>query len=254
MISAERREHIKALLLKKKSVTVAEAAQMFGVSTETIRRDFEALAAEGFLVKSYGGATLAVRKNIAVSQKIKSGILTEAKKRMAKEAARFVKPNDCIFLDHSTTVYELCDELAGIPLTVMTNSLAVMNRMADHPNIKLVIPGGNFDPTSQAFFGLEAVQYLKRHSFDKAFVSCRTLDLKRGLSDAEEMIAEMRRNIILSSDFNVLIVDHTKLGRSAFVQTCDYRNIHCLITDEPLGGAWTQYLDSEEIQYIECGR
>lgn len=252
MISAERRTQIKTILLQKKSVTVAEVAKHFDVSTETIRRDFEALAAEGFLIKSYGGATLAVRKNMPVSQKIKSGILIESKRRMAKEAAKLVRPNDCIFLDHSTTVYEMCEELAGMPLTVMTNSLAVINRMAEQPNIKLVIPGGNFDANNQAFFGLEAVQYLKRHSFDKAFLSCRTLDIRRGLGDAEEMIADMRRNIIESSDFNCLLIDSTKLGKSAFVQTCDYRNVHSIITDKKLDDTWTRFLQEQEIRYVEC--
>lgn len=252
MISAERREQIKTILLKKKSVTVAEIAQLFDVSTETIRRDFEALSAEGFLIKSYGGATLSVRKNIAVSQKIKSGILIETKKRMAKEAAKLVHPNDCIFLDHSTTVFEMCEELAGMPLTVMTNSLAVINYMAEQPNIRLVIPGGNFDITSQAFFGLETVQYLKRHSFDKAFLSCRSMDIKRGLSDAEELIADMRRNIIRSSDFNCLLADHTKWGKSAFVQTCDYDDIHYIITDVGLDETWKQFFAEREIQYMVC--
>lgn len=252
MISAERREQIKTILLKKKSVTVAETAQRFGVSTETIRRDFEALSGEGFLIKSYGGATLVSRKNIAISQKIKSGIMIGAKKRMAKEAARLVRPNDCIFLDHSTTVYEMCEELTGIPLTVMTNSLAIINKMSENPNVKLVVPGGNFDMNSQAFFGLEAVQYLKRHSFDKAFLSCRTLDLKRGLGDAEELTADMRRNIIESSDFNCLMVDHTKLGKSAFVQTCDLLKVNCIITDEVFDEEWTRFLEEKQIRYIEC--
>lgn len=252
MISAERRERIKTILLKKKSVTVADMAQMFEVSTETIRRDFEALSAEGFLIKSYGGATLSVRKNIAVSQKIKSGIMTETKKRMAKEAAKLVRPNDCIFLDHSTTVYEICEELAGMPLTVMTNSLAVMTRMADQPGIRLVIPGGNFDTNSQALFGLETVRYLKCHSFDKAFLSCRALDIRRGLSDAEEMIAEMRRNIIRSSDYNCLLADHTKWGKSAFVQTCDYGDIHCIITDKEPDETWTQFFAEQDIPYKVC--
>lgn len=252
MISAERREQIRRILLKKKSVTVAEIAQQFSVSTETVRRDFEALSAEGFLVKAYGGATLAERKNIAVSQKIKSGIMIEAKQRMAKEAGKLLKPNDCIFLDHSTTVYEMCEDLKHMPLTVVTNSLAVVNSMSECPNIKLVMTGGNFDINSQAFFGLEAVEYVRRHSFDKAFLSCRTLDLKRGLCDAEEMVAEMRRNIIASSDFNCLLADHTKFGKSAFIQTSDYADINCVITDYRMEQEWSRFFEEKEIRYIEC--
>lgn len=122
MISAERRERIRTILLEKKSVTVAEIAALFQVSTETIRRDFDVLSDEGFLKKSYGGATLAPRKGTVISRQIKSGLMLESKRRMAKGAAGLVKPNDCIFLDHSTTVYEMCEEIAHMPLTVMTNS------------------------------------------------------------------------------------------------------------------------------------
>ncbi len=72
MLSIERREKIKEILLTKKNVTVAEMAELFSVSTETIRRDFELLSNEGFLIKTYGGASLLFKKNITVSQKIKS--------------------------------------------------------------------------------------------------------------------------------------------------------------------------------------
>ena len=67
MLTIERREKIKEVLLAKKNVTVAEMAELFGVSTETIRRDFEALSSEGFLIKTYGGASLLLKKNITVS-------------------------------------------------------------------------------------------------------------------------------------------------------------------------------------------
>lgn len=252
MISAERREKIKTVLLEKKSITVAEMAELFEVSTETIRRDFESLNKEGFLVKSYGGATLAFRKKQGVSQHVKSSILVDVKKRLAKRAARLVKPNDCIFLDHSTTVYEMCDELIHMPLTVMTNSLAVMNRFADCPGIKLVAPGGNFDTVNQAFFGLEAVGYLQRHCVDKAFLSCRTLDIKRGLNDAEEMIADMRRNIVENADFTCLLSDHTKFNRTAFIQTCDFQEIDCLVTDWKLDDIWRGFLEDMDVECLEC--
>ena len=58
MLSIERRERIKEILLERKNVTVAEMADAFSVSTETLRRDNEVLSNEGFLIKTYGGASL----------------------------------------------------------------------------------------------------------------------------------------------------------------------------------------------------
>lgn len=252
MISAERRERIKTILLEKKSITVAETAKLFNVSTETIRRDFEVLNNEGFLKKSYGGATIVVRKGTTVSQRIKSGIMNENKKRIAKQAVRLIKPHDCIFLDHSTTAYALCKEIQDMPLTVMTNSLPVINALSVFSNIKLVTLGGNFDHTNQAFFGLEAVQSLKRYRLDKAFLSCRSLDIEHGMSDVEEMVADMRRNIIASSEYTCLLADYTKFGKSAFIQICGYQHIDCVVTDQCLDESWRAFFREENIEYFEC--
>lgn len=61
MLSIERRQQIKVLMLAKKSMTVSELSEIFNVSSETIRRDLFALEREGFLTKSYGGAAVTER-------------------------------------------------------------------------------------------------------------------------------------------------------------------------------------------------
>ena len=114
-------------------------AETFNVSTETIRRDFESLSNEGFLIKTYGGASLIFKKNITVSQKVKSSIMREEKRQMAMHAAKLIQPNDCIFMDHTTTVYELCNYISNMPLTVLTNALPVMETLSQYSNINLCI-------------------------------------------------------------------------------------------------------------------
>ena len=56
MMTAQRREKLKKYLLEYKSATVAEMARRFQVSGQTIRRDFEVLEMEGFLLRSYGAS------------------------------------------------------------------------------------------------------------------------------------------------------------------------------------------------------
>ncbi len=252
MLSIERREKLKQVFLQKKSVTVEDMAKEFNVSTETIRRDFNSLSDEGFITKTYGGATLKYRANSLVTHQEKTGILVENKRLMARQAAKFIQPNDCIFLDHSTTVYELCNEIENIPLTVITNSLFIINRLAGISNIKLISPGGNFVMSEQGFFGLEAVRYLQRHHMDKAFISCRSLDMKRGLNDSDEIVSEMRRSIINSANYTYLLADHTKFGKSAFISTSDFSSIRYLITDKPLDKEWRDFLKEEHVKIYEC--
>ena len=123
MLSFQRREEIKRLLLQQKSVTVGEIARKFQVSDETIRRDLAVLCNEGFCTKTYGGASLSVRSASTTASSIKKNLRVAEKKRIAEIAATQIKPKDCIFLDHSTTAAELCTEIRSLELTVVTNSL-----------------------------------------------------------------------------------------------------------------------------------
>ena len=56
MMTAQRRSELKKYMLEHKSASVLEMARRFSVSGQTIRRDFEVLENEGFLLRSYGGA------------------------------------------------------------------------------------------------------------------------------------------------------------------------------------------------------
>lgn len=194
------------------------------------------------------------KKNITVSQKVKSSIMREEKRQMAMHAAKLIQPNDCIFMDHTTTVYELCNYISNMPLTVLTNALPVMETLSQYSNINLCIPGGDFDPKSQAFFGIETIQYLKRHCFDKAFISCTSLDMVYGLHDSADMIAEFHRSILDSADVICMIADHTKIDRAAFARTSPLDSIDMLITDRQMSEDWRNYLKEHEIQLIECGK
>lgn len=252
MLSIERREKIKEILLARKSVTVAEMAQLFSVSTETIRRDFEVLSSEGFLIKTYGGASLLFKKNITAPQKLKTGIMKDEKQRMAREAARLIQPGDCVFLDHSTTVLAMCDFLGDIPLTVTTNSLPAIQQLSQYANIQICSPGGDFDQKNQAFFGIETIQYLKRHCFDMAFISCTSLDLEYGIHDSSDMIAEFHRSVISCADRACLIADHTKFARSAFARTNPLADIQALITDMRVPKEWKEALKESGIELVEA--
>ena len=104
LLTVQRRESIKAMLLEKESITVREVMETYDVSVETVRRDFDALAGEGFLNKIYGGATLKKRTSY-VPRELSDQIFSEEKERVAARAVRFMKPGDTIFMDHSNYVF-----------------------------------------------------------------------------------------------------------------------------------------------------
>ena len=251
MMTAQRREELKHYMLEYKNATVGTMAEKFGVSGQTIRRDFKELEQEGFLMRSYGGAVVKDRKAVNVPNTVKNELLVDAKRIICKQAVRFISPNDCIFLDHSTTVLALCDEIAQIPLTVVTNSFRVIGRLSGCPNIQLISTGGIFNNSLEGFFGLETVKYLQQHCVDKAFLSCRAIDLTRGLNDSDEKTADVRRNVIENSDSVYLLADHTNFGKSGFIATCEVDKLDYVITDEPVDDAWRKLFEKKKVGLLE---
>ena len=247
MHSFQRREMIKQLLLKEKSITVNDVAQRFDVSSETIRRDLNALSEEGFCNKTYGGASLANRSTVEVPQHMKKGLFVAEKQFMAKIAASFIRPGDCIFLDHSTTVSEMCQEIRDMKLTVVTNSLWVVDELENIENIKLILTGGSVRPLDRGMFGQETLDFLKEHYFDKAFFSCRGLNLRNGVFDASEIYAYLHRYLIDRSGSSYLLADHTKFGVSGFVNIIGFSDLDNLITDRPLDREWSEEFEKNHV-------
>ena len=90
MMTAQRREEVKKYLLQYKTASVADMARRFQVSGQTIRRDFEVLEMEGFLLRSYGGATIKDQKTSVLSNQVKSELFVDEKKAICQQAARLI--------------------------------------------------------------------------------------------------------------------------------------------------------------------
>lgn len=97
---------------------------------------------------------------------------------------------------------------------------------------------------------METFQYVQEHYFDKAFFSCRCLDLQRGLHDSSEEIASIHKCVIANSSMKFLLVDRNKFGRTAFTRVGDLADVDYLITDSPLSDAWTVNLASKNVHII----
>lgn len=253
MMTAQRREELKRYMLAHKSASVPEMAKRFQVSGQTIRRDFEALEKEGFLLRSYGGAIVKDRKAAYVPNDVKSELFVDEKKIICRRAAELIHPNDCIFIDHSTTALELCDEIRQLPLTVVTNSYRVIGRLSGCSNIQLICTGGTFHGGIEGFTGLETMRYLQQHCVDKAFLSCRAIDPLRGVNDSYETIANVRQTVIENADSSILLVDHTKFGKSGFITVCQLDKLDYVITDQPLDQEWRKLFRENHVRFLDGG-
>lgn len=251
MLSFQRREEIKRMLLQKKSVSVTEIAKQFQVSDETVRRDLNFLSNEGFCSKTYGGASLTVRSTTRTTSNVKKNLCLEAKQWIAKIAASQLKPGDCIFLDHSTTAAELCAEIRNMDLTVVTNSLWVIRELSNQENINLVVTGGNVRVIDQGLFGLEALNFLRSHYFDKVFFSCKSLHRTRGIFDANEQVAAFRQALCEQGARSYLMADSTKFGAPSFIHIMPYSKLDAVITEARPSREWVESFVKEGVELLD---
>ena len=250
MILAQRRETIRQILLEKKSVSVANLSEMLNVSGETIRRDLDALSDEGFCKKNYGGATLNLRNTSLISQSSKRALLQAEKQMIAHQAAQFIRPNDCIFLDYATTTNAICPLIHELPLTVVTNSLSIAHDLVDSKNIQLILTGGKFKHLEMGLFGPDAEAFIRAHYVDKAFFSPHGLDPVKGIFDATDYTANLHRLVLENSNERYLLADHTKMCHCGFANVTDnYRCLTALITDKPLNAQWQQTLSDQSVDF-----
>src|SRR3954447_17601406 len=126
MYAEERQQAIATLVIRQGRASVAELAQAYDVTTETVRRDLAALDKAGLVRRVHGGAVPA-RSLHLVEQDITERDTTKAdhKDAIATAAAEFFPlSGSSVLLDAGTTTSRIA---AAIPtdraLVVVTNSI-----------------------------------------------------------------------------------------------------------------------------------
>jgi DeoR/GlpR family transcriptional regulator of sugar metabolism len=251
LLPAVRKNKIKQLVLEKKDVTVAELANAFSVSEETIRRDLKLLEDSGFIERTHGGAVLAERVLSSVSSKDLKNVFVESKRVISSLVRPLIKKGDCIFLDSSTTSYYVSDELKDLQLTIATNSLDILSNMSNRSNINLIAIGGTFLQKRRCFVGRNTLKILQDTYFDIVLFSCRTLSLDYGITDSNDDEAEIKRVAGERTKRLILMADHSKFNKASFTKICDLSKISDLITDRPLEREWLEYLSAHNIGYFD---
>ena len=231
---------ILAYLKARKSCTLKELMDAFGVSSATIHRDVAILAKRDAVERVRGGLiyneTPAPSGNAAAYQE---RVVTHRSEKImvAQKALHVIEEGDIIFLDASTTVYELALQLTHGEfdhLTIITNAIPVMHLFRKFPaHWSLIGLGGNYDPQLNSILGISALEQLARYNVTKAFVSGFGLDDKTATTNHEHQ-AEILRKVLDAADKRYLLIDHTKLGRKGLYRIAARGGFDAIISDRPL--------------------
>lgn len=248
MLIAERHRWVMDLLNVRGSVRTSEVAEALGVTDETVRRDFEKLESEGLLTRSHGGAVRMDPNRREPPVQERAGENVAAKQAIARAALAHIRPGQTVYFDASTTVLPLALLLPDQPLTVVTNGLQNALALAEKRDIQCILLGGILSGKSLACTGWTAEKALEIYHVDQAFISCRGIDEERGLSEATEVMARLKHEVIARSGQVILLADHSKSGVASSYFYARPSEIDAWITDAPLAPRMVEAMNRQGVR------
>lgn len=229
---ANRRKAILDLVLSG-TVNVDELCAHFDVSEATMRRDLSALAEQGFIVRTYGGAAAHIGLREPESS-VDERRLQHSREKMAiaRAALAHVRDNDTLLLDAGTTTCALAELLeARQGLHIITNNLLALPALARVPDGKVTLLGGELRGSSLSTVGAAALAALEHLSADKIFLSADGVVAHLGLCEASADQAYLKANMIGRAAQVFVLADATKLGRALQQHWSPVKVPWTLITD-----------------------
>jgi len=212
MLPVERHREIVNRVELAGSVRTVELARALNVAEETIRRDLEKLDSAGRLVRIHGGALRRNDDRREIPFDIREVENLGAKQALARTALEHVNEGDVIALDASSTVRELARLIPDLPLTVITNSIAVTTVLLDRQRVRVISTGGTLDGPSLSYTGTLAEEALERYGINRTFLSCTAFDVVRGLAVATEDHARIKRRMMQLAAETIVLADASKFS------------------------------------------
>lgn len=229
-LADERRTRLAQLINDKGSFRVAELAEYFGVTKETIRKDLIYLDQQKLVCKTHGGA-VSISESTERPIHMRSTENPEKKMRIAEKALDFLSDSKVVILDSGSTVMQLASLIMpGQCETLITNSLPAANALAGKEMPFLWI-GGEFSPITMSTSGMAAAQTLSYITADVVFLGSSGFQSCGGPSAKAFCEAQIKREMMKKSRTKIVMADSSKFVTNAFVRFADWSEIDYLITD-----------------------
>lgn len=247
----ERQKQIQSLLERQGRLSVAEIVKQFEISEATARRDLESLASQGKAQRVHGGVIAVEQAPPELPILQREGEQTEEKSSIGRAAADLIADGETVFLGSGTTVLEAAKHLRERKnLTVVTNSLPVLNALAGVKDITVVSLGGQLRESELSFIGHITEQALAELRVDKVLMGTRGISLEHGLTNDYLPETQTDRAILKIGRQLIIIADHSKVNRVSTALLAPLKAVHTFVTDSRADKKFLQALKKLGIEVI----
>lgn len=235
IFAEERQEKILEMLKMKASLKVSDLSNIFNVSQTTIRRDLMELENKKLLTRTHGGAVKAnelnVEQNYEASFVEKTIEKHDKKIEIGKKAASMINDGDNIILDSGTTTLEIARNITAVDLTVITNSIDIVDLLSNKKDINVIVTGGSLRPITRAMVGHIAENTFKQFRVDKVFIGANGISSDSGITTPNFVEAQTKKAMINSGGKIIVVADSSKFSKVSSSVICETRDVAFIVTD-----------------------
>ena len=253
MYPEERQQAMAVLVGQRGRLSVTAAAEQFGVTTETVRRDLAVLERAGMLRRVHGGAVPAgALALVEVGLGERHGTRTEHKRKIAAAALDLLPGTEgSLALDGGSTTAALAEILpTDRRLLVATNSVPIASRLSVATGVTLHVLGGRVRGITQTAVGDSTVRALADLRVDVAFLGTNGISAAHGFSTPDEAEAATKRAMVRAAQRSVVLADSSKLGREHLVRFAALEDVDVLVTDTEADTAAVEELERAGIEVV----
>ena len=228
-----RKQKIISLLTAQGYTNVTELAARFNVTTETIRRDLNALEQENLVKRIHGGAIAAAKRSTEVEYQNRGQYLMQEKKDIARKAAELIHDGETVIITSGTTTLAMAEFLLQKKnLTVITNSVLLCAELAAGQDIEIYILGGKVRNGNFSVSGPISIDNLSVFNPDKTIIGIGGISIEKGLTDHRMDETLLTRNCLKAAPVTIGLADHSKFGTVTSYTIGPARMIQYLITTD----------------------
>jgi DeoR/GlpR family transcriptional regulator of sugar metabolism len=234
VLAVERRIKVLERIAADQAVEVSSLAREFGVSEMTIRRDLRRLDRDGFVRRTYGGATTRVVRaagGLEVTQNARMLQRAQEKGKIALRAAELTAGARVMFVGVGSTVEQFARLAAPRSgLLVITPSLVVASLLGTR-RVQVIMAGGMVRQDELSCVGPAAVECVQRYNTDIAVIGAAGVSARRGITDLDDQEAGVIRAALERTERIVVLADGSKFGDVALSTVVPIKRVSAIVTD-----------------------
>jgi DeoR/GlpR family transcriptional regulator of sugar metabolism len=211
----------------------------------------ESLASQGKVQRVHGGVIAVEQAPPELPILERESEQLDEKIRIARAASELVSDRETIFLGSGSTVLEVARHLRNRRnLTVITNSLPVLNTLVGINGITVISLGGMLRDSELSFIGHITEQALMEVRADKVIMGTRGVSLEHGLTNDYLQETLTDRAILKIGRKVIIVADHTKVNRVATALLAPLDSMQTFVTDAKADKKFIQVLKKNGIEVI----